>query len=66
MLSIACDDVPTATEEEPAPAPLPLRRLAVTFETSSRRRRSTNKRDAAVSIPEYSRIVFRAGAASAR
>jgi hypothetical protein len=63
MLSIACDDQPTAPEEEPTPATLPLRRLAVAFESSSRRRRASEKqkRDATVRLPAYSRIVFRAG-----
>jgi hypothetical protein len=68
MLSIACDEQPTAPEEEPTPAILPLRRLAVTFESSSRRRRASEKRkrDATVGLPAYSRIVFRAGAVVVR
>ncbi len=68
MLSIACDEPTSAQEAEPLPAALPVRRLAVTFESSARRRRSTEgKRErGAVSVPAYSRIVFRAGAASAR
>ena len=63
MLSIACDDQPPALEEEPTLATLPLRRLAVTFESSSRRRRTREKRKrgATVELPAYSRIVFRAG-----
>lgn len=73
MLSIACD-VPTTTQEaEPQPA-LPMRRLAVTFDRSARRRRSVDKSDqggremkrASVSVPSYSRIVFRAGSVSVR
>ena len=68
MLSIACDEQPTAPEEEPTPAILPLRRLAVTFESSSRRRRASEKRkrDVTVGLPAYSRIVFRAGAVVVR
>jgi hypothetical protein len=67
MLSIACDEQPTAPEEEPTPATLPLRRLAVTFESSSRRRAGAKrKRNATVGLPAYSRIVFRAGAVVVR
>jgi hypothetical protein len=68
MLSIACDDQPTAPEEEPTPATLPLRRLAVTFESSRRRRRARGKRkrEVTVGLPAYSRIVFRAGAVVVR
>jgi hypothetical protein len=68
MLSIACDDQPPAPEEEPTPATLPLRRLAVTFESSSRRRQASGKRkrNATVGLPAYSRIVFRAGAVVVR
>jgi hypothetical protein len=62
MLSIACDEQPPAPEEEPTLATLPLRRLAVAFENSSRRRISRKRnRDASVELPAYSRIVFRAG-----
>ena len=69
MLSIVCDEQPTAPEEEPTLATLPLRRLAVTFESSSRRRRRASEkrnRDATVGLPAYSRIVFRAGAVVVR
>ena len=68
MLSIVCDEPSTAPEEEPTPATLPLRRLAVTFESSSRRRRARakRKRAATAALPAYSRIVFRAGAVVVR
>jgi hypothetical protein len=68
MLSAAChESLPPPAE--PAPAVYSLRRLAVTFDNDDRRGRNTRRPRTAiptVSIPAYSRIVFRAGAVSVR
>jgi hypothetical protein len=74
MLSAAChESLPSPPPEDPAPAAFSFRRLAVTFdnddhngvrrERSQRRRRTTEQ---TVTIPAYSRIVFRAGTVSVR
>jgi hypothetical protein len=68
MLSAACHESPPPPSAEPAPAAYSFRRLAVTFESDDRRGRNTRRRPAipTVTIPAYSRIVFRAGAVSVR
>jgi hypothetical protein len=70
MLSVAChESQPVPPPAEPAPATYSFRRLAVAFENDDRRGRNPRRRRQAeqrLSIPAYSRIVFRAGAASVR
>jgi hypothetical protein len=70
MLSVAChESLPEPPPAEPAPAAYSFRRLAVTFDNDDRRGRIPRRRRLAeqtVSIPAYSRIVFRAGAVSVR
>jgi len=69
MLSAACHESPPPPPAEPAPATYSFRRLAVTFDNDDRRGRNTRRRRPAVptvTIPAYSRIVFRAGAVSVR
>ncbi len=70
MLSVAChESPPPAPPAEPAQATYPFRRLAVTFDNDESRGRVQRRRRAAIptlSVPVYSRIVFRAGAVSIR
>jgi hypothetical protein len=68
MLSVACHESPQPQPAEPAPAVYSLRRLAVTFDSEDRRGRNTRRRQnvTTVTIPAYSRIVFRAGTAQVR
>jgi len=70
MLSAAChESLPAPPPAEPAPAAYSFRRLAVTFDNDDRREsRPRRRRPAAqtLTIPAYSRIVFRAGAVSVR
>jgi hypothetical protein len=70
MLSVAChESLPSPPPAEPAQATYPFRRLAVTFDNDEGRGRGQRRRRAAMpsmSIPIYSRIVFRAGAVSIR
>ena len=74
MLSAAChESLPSPPPAESAPAAFSFRRLAVTFDNDDRndvrRERSQRRRRPAeqtVTIPAFSRIVFRAGAVSVR
>jgi hypothetical protein len=70
MLSAAChESLPSPPPAESAPAAFSFRRLAVTFDNDDRQERRQRRRGPAqqtVSIPAYSRIVFRAGAVSVR
>jgi hypothetical protein len=70
MLSAAChESLPSPPPEDPAPAAFSFRRLAVTFDNDDRRERSQRRRrttEQTVTIPAYSRIVFRAGTVSVR
>jgi hypothetical protein len=69
MLSAACHELPPPAAE-PAPSVLSFRRVAVTFAPDTRQtRRAPHPRHdgvPAVSVPPYSRIVFRAGSALVR
>jgi hypothetical protein len=70
MLSGACHELPPMPATEPAPSVLCFRRVAVTFAPDGRQaqRAPRSRRDTipAVSVPPYSRIIFRAGAVSVR
>ena len=69
MLSVACHESPEPQPAEPAPAAYSFRRLAVAFDNDDRRGQNKRRRRPAeqtVTIPAYSRIVFRAGAVSVR
>jgi hypothetical protein len=69
MLSVACHESPPPPPAEPAPAVYSFRRLAVTFESDDRQGRNPRRRRTAipaVTVPAYSRIVFRAGSVSVR
>jgi hypothetical protein len=69
MLSAACHESPPPQPADPAPAAYSFRRLAVAFASDDRQGRNTRRRGLAVptmTIPAYSRIVFRAGAVSIR
>jgi hypothetical protein len=73
MLSAACHEPSPPSPEEPVPAVYSFRRLDVTFENDerngSRQGRGTRRRRPAiptVSVPAYSRIVFRTGTVSVR
>jgi hypothetical protein len=70
MLSAAChESLPSPPPAESAPAAFSFRRLAVTFDNDDRQERRQRRRRPAqqtVTIPAYSRIVFRAGAVSIR
>ena len=70
MLSAAYhESLPSPPPAEPTPADFSVRRLAVTFDNDDRRTRSQRRRRAAeqtVTIPAFSRIVFRAGSVSVR
>jgi hypothetical protein len=70
MLSVACHESLPPPPAEPAPAAYSFRRLAVTFADNDDRRERNQRRKRTtvptVTIPVYSRIVFRAGAASVR
>jgi hypothetical protein len=69
MLSVACHESPQPQSAEPAPAAYSFRRLAVAFESDDRRGQNKRRRrpaDQTVTIPAYSRIVFRAGTVSVR
>jgi hypothetical protein len=70
MLSAAChESLPSPPPAEPAPAAFSFRRLAVTFDNDDRQERSQRRRrplQQTVTIPTYSRIVFRAGNVSVR
>ncbi len=69
MLSVACQE-PSAPVPEAAPSALSLRRIAVTFAPERRLDTSTRRGQRGlppmVSIPRFSRIVFRAGSVSVR
>ena len=68
MLSAAChESLPPPAE--PTPAAYSFRRLAVAFENDDRQVRNGRRPRRlvpTVSVPAYSRIVFRAGAVSVR
>jgi len=70
MLSAAChESLPESPPAEPAPAVYSFRRLGVAFENDDRGGRNPRRRrtaDQTVTIPAYSRIVFRAGNVSVR
>lgn len=70
MLSVAChESPPSPPPAEPAQAVYSFRRLGVTFDNDDRRGRSPRRRRLAeqtMTVPAYSRIVFRAGAVSVR
>jgi len=70
MLSAAChESLPEPPPAEPAPAAYSFRRLGVTFDNDDRRESRPRRRrpsEQTVSIPAYSRIVFRAGSVSVR
>ena len=69
MLSIACHESLPPPPAEPAPAAYSFRRLAVAFENDDRRGQSQRRQRRpvpTVTVPAYSRIVFRAGAVSVR
>jgi hypothetical protein len=73
MLSVDCHEpptMPTPPAAESARSALSLRRLALSFapdrEPASGPRRLRHASIPTVNIPAYSRITFRAGAASAR
>jgi hypothetical protein len=69
MLSAACHESPPPQPAEPAPAAYSFRRLAVTFDNDERRgqnRRRLRTAIPTVTVPAYSRIVFRAGSVSVR
>ena len=69
MLSVACHESPLPPPADPAPAALSFRRLAVTFDSDSRRGQSARRQRQAVprvTLPAYSRIIFRAGTSSVR
>jgi hypothetical protein len=69
MLSAACHESPPPQPAEQAPAAYSFRRLAVAFDNDGRREQNARRRRPAVptvTIPAYSRIVFRAGAVSVR
>ena len=69
MLSIACHESLPPPPAEPAPAAYSFRRLAVAFENDDRRGQNPRRQRRSVptvTVPAYSRIVFRAGAVSVR
>ena len=70
MLSAAChESLPEPPPAEPAPAAYSFRRLAVTFDNDDHRESRPRRRRPAeqtLTIPAYSRIVFRAGTVSFR
>jgi uncharacterized protein (DUF934 family) len=70
MLSAACHELPPLPAEPPAPSLLSFRRIGVTFAPDNRRTQGApyprRVSVTAVSVPAYSKIVFRAGAALAR
>jgi hypothetical protein len=69
MLSVACHEAP-APAAEAVPSAASLRRIAVAFAPERRpltdERRARRDLPAVVSIPRFSRIVFRAGNVSVR
>jgi hypothetical protein len=69
MLSAACHESPPPPPTEPAPVAYSFRRLAITFDNDDRRGRNKRRQRTAiptVTVPAYSRIVFRAGTVSVR
>jgi hypothetical protein len=69
MLSVACHESLPPPPAEPAPVVYSFRRLAVAFENDDRQVRNgrrPRRRVPTVSVPAYSRIVFRAGTVSVR
>lgn len=70
MLSVAYHEPPTEPTAPPERSIAPLRRIAVTFpppaKDRARPRPSKRAAAAAVTVPGYSRIIFRAGAVLAR
>jgi hypothetical protein len=70
MLSVAChESLPEPPPAEPTPAAYSFRRLGVTFDNDGRRGHSQRRRrqaEQSMTLPAYSRIVFRAGTVSVR
>jgi hypothetical protein len=70
MLSGACHELPPLPAVEPATSVLSFRRVAVIFAPDGRQAqrtpRPTRETIPAVSVPPYSRIIFRAGSVSVR
>ena len=69
MESFACQEVASILDEGAAPAAARSRRLAVAFQFDSLRGRDRQRTPdplPAITVPAYSRIVYRAGAVRVR